>query len=200
MHAPNADATAFPEEDLLRARFYGLLSHLLSRPPDAESLALLRGMSGDDSALGGALAALAEAARATPAEAEREYNALFIGVTGGETVPFASFYLTGFLFERPLAELRATFSELRLARAEGVAEPEDHIATLLEVMNGLILGRFGAPADLDEQRRFFDTHIAPWASRFFADLEAAESAALYRAVARAGGLFMAIEAEAFAMA
>src|SRR3546814_1226921 len=89
---------------------------------------------------------------------------------------------------------------LRIARADDVKEPEDHIAALCEMMAGLITGSFGAPADLAEQRHFFDTHIGCWAPRFFEDLQAAQSAVLYMPVGTIGRLFLAVEAEAFDMA
>ena len=36
----------------------------------------------------------------------REFFDLFIGVGRGELLPYGSYYLTGFLHERPLARLR----------------------------------------------------------------------------------------------
>src|SRR3546814_9000572 len=65
---------------------------------------------------------------------------------------------------------------------------------------GLIGGSFGAPADLTEQRRFFDTHIGCWAPRFFEDLQGAQSAVLYMPVGTIGRLFMTVETQAFDMA
>ncbi len=190
-----------PEEELLRAQFYGLLAGALAAPPDRTLLAATARLTGDETEFGRAIASLAHAAdAATVEDAAREYHDLFIGLVRGELVPFASFYLTGFLHERPLAELRQTLGALGIGRAEGVKEPEDHIAALLEVMAGLIAGAYGAPQPLAVQRRFFETHLAPWASRFFGDLEQAKSAALYALVGRLGRIFMAIEAEAFSMA
>ena len=189
------------EEDLLRAQIYGLLGRLLVRPPDRVVLDLSAAIEGDDSELGAALSALAEGARATnPEAAEDEYNALFIGMTRGELVPYASYYLTGFLHEKPLADLRGDMALLGLARADDVSEPEDHIAALCEMMHGFTTGVFGTPLALADQRRFFDAHIATWAPKFFEDLEAAESAVFYAPVGRVGRLFMAVEAEAFEMA
>ena len=188
------------EEDSLRARFYGLLARLLSASPSAETLSLLRKLSADDTDIGRSLGALADiATRFSPDAAEDEFNALFIGLTEGELRPYGSYYLTGFLYEKPLADLRWDMEQLGIARGDGVSEPEDHIASLCEVMQGLIAGSFGEPADLATQRRFFDAHLAPWASRFFEDLEAADAAVLYRPVGGLGRAFMAIEREAFAM-
>jgi TorA maturation chaperone TorD len=150
--------------------------------------------------LGEAINALAAVARKTNAqEASDEFHDLFIGVAAGEVQPYASVYLTGFLHEKPLADLRGAMNELGIARAGSRAEPEDHIASLCEMMAGLIAGQFGAPADLKTQKEFFDRHIAPWAGRFFEDLAAAKAARLYMPVGRIGKLFIDIERDAFAM-
>ena len=162
---------------------------------------MVRGLSGDESELGQGIKALAVAARGTTAEAaKQEYFDLFIGLGQGELLPYASYYLTGFLNEKPLARLRGDMARLHIARAEEVSEPEDHIAALCEMMAGLIAGNFGEPVSLDEQRRFFDTHIGCWAPRFFEDLQAAQSAVLYMPVGAIGRLFMQIESQAFEMA
>lgn len=188
------------EEEALRARFYALLAHLLSGPPDPETLERLSTLKGDDSDMGHVLATLAAAAqRSTAEDADDEYHRLFIGLTGGEVTPYACFYLTGHLFERPLADLRRAMERFGIVRAAHVAEPEDHIASLCEIMHGLIQGRFAAPADLASQRSFFETFLGSWATRFFIDLEDAPSARLYRPVATLGRVFMDIERRAFAM-
>jgi TorA maturation chaperone TorD len=189
------------EEDQLRANWYGLLARLLSAPPDEATLAMVRRLDGDDTELGKAIAALAAAARGTTPEAvKEEHFNLFIGVGRGELLPFASYYLTGFLHEKPLARLRGDMARLGIGRGDDLSEPEDHIGALCEMMSGLITGSFGAPADLASQRRFFDAHIANWAPRFFEDLQAAKTAAFYMPVGRIGRLFMSIESQAFEMA
>jgi len=189
------------EEDVLRARFYGLLACLLARPPGPDILENLTLLEGDDTEMGRALADLATAAAAiAPEQAETEFNALFIGLSEGELIPYGSYYLTGFLYEKPLADLRSDLDSLGIARSAAVPEPEDHIASLCEVMHGLIAGAFGAPADIDTQRKFFDAHVGSWAPRFFTDLERAEQAILYRPIGTIGRTFMAIEREAFSMA
>ena len=189
-----------PEEELFRAQLYSLLSRLLAAAPDEAVLAALRSIGGDASELGQAFAALArKAAATTAAAAAAEYHDLFIGLGRGEIVPYGSHYLTGFLHEKPLAELRRDLARLGLERAAEVKEPEDHIAALCEVMAGLIDGSFGDPAPLPVQRELFERHIASWAERFFVDLEAAATANFYREVARIGGLFLGIETTAFAM-
>jgi TorA maturation chaperone TorD len=184
--------------DLLRAHEYDLLAVLLGRAPTRDVLDRLSELKGDPSPLGLAHMALGEAAAAADPDAlQREFFDLFIGVGRGELLPYASYYLTGFLHERPLAGVRESLSALGIERADNIFEPEDHIAILCEVMAGLAAGRFEAEPGSD--RRFFERHLRSWAPRFFADLETAKSARFYQAVARVGGLFMDIEAEAFAM-
>lgn len=186
-------AETLDDTDVVRARLYRLLGRLLAKPPDAAVLQLVGGIEGGGAGapLDEALAALARAAGETePAAARREYDALFIGVGRGELVPYASWYLTGFVGEWPLARLRDDMAALGIARGDDVHEPEDHIAALCEMMGGLIDGAFGAPASRERQTTFFGTHLAPWASRFFTDLERCETAAFYRAVGSLGrGLF-----------
>lgn len=187
------------ETEIGRARGYALLAALLARPADAALLGRLGALGADGTRLGEALAALGAAARESRAEAvEREFHDLFIGLGRGELLPYASYYLTGFLHERPLAKVRADLAALGVERAEGVAEPEDHIATVCEVMAGLIDGSLGEGA-AGQDRRFFERHLRPWAERFFADLEQAGAARLYRAVGRLGRVFIGIETEAFAL-
>jgi TorA maturation chaperone TorD len=201
-HARDRTATTpRDEEEFLRASCYRLLSSLLAAPPDRPVLDVVAGLTGDDTPLGQALAMLAETAQAAdPVAVAEEYHDLFIGVGRGELVPFGSYYLAGFLHEKPLAKLRRDLERLGVARAESVHEPEDHIAALCETMAGLIDGVFGAPADLDDQHRFFEVHVGSWAGRFFEDLEWAESATFYGPVGRIGRIFMEIEAAAFRMA
>ncbi|RKZ05330.1 molecular chaperone TorD [Candidatus Fermentibacteria bacterium] len=196
-----AEANFIPEEDLLRADLYDYLAALLSRPPTGELLGKTAELSGDDSELGQAIYALSRLAKATKtSSAEREFNALFIGMARGELLPYASFYLTGFLNEKPLATLRRDMLGLAIERAANVFEPEDNIASLCEMMAGMIRGRFGSPADVSIQRDFFNKHIGPWASHFFKDLEGAKNSVLYAPVGTVGRVFMGIEREGFRMA
>lgn len=195
-------APQIAEEDLWRAQIYDLLGRCLARRPDTGLLTALGQVKGDETQLGQALALLAERARTTSLErAQDEYDALFIGLPRGELMPYASFYRTGFLYERPLAKLRGDMAKLGFERSDGVAEPEDHIGALCELMSLLIRGGDGrGPAEIATQERLFRQHIAPWAERFFADLEQAPSARLFQPVGTAGRLFMTIETQAFAMA
>jgi len=191
-------AVEVDEVDLLRSHEYGLLALLLGRAPSAEVLAAVATLQGDATPLGLAHIELGLAAGGAQPEAlSREFFDLFVGVGRGELLPYASYYLTGFLQERPLARVREDLDRLGIERAQDRFEPEDHLATLCEVMAGLAAGRFAAEPGAD--RRFFERHLAPWAPRFFADLEGAKLARFYRPVGTIGRLFMAIEAEAFSM-
>jgi TorA maturation chaperone TorD len=186
------------EIDHLRAAEYGLLSLLLGKAPDADTLSRVTALKGDASDLGMAHIELAAAAAASDDRAvSKEFFALFVGVGRGDLLPYASYYLTGFLHERPLARVREDLDRLGIERAGPSREPEDHIAILLEVMAGLARGEF--EADFAEQARFFERHLKPWASRMFADLEMAQSANFYRAVGRVGRVFMELESEAFTL-
>ncbi|WP_422233690.1 TorD/DmsD family molecular chaperone [Methylorubrum rhodinum] len=195
--APGA-SLVIDDVDQLRARHYDLLAALLGRAPDVAVLDALGEMEGGEGVLGRHLSDLSRAAATTSAQAiEREFFELFVGVGRGELLPYASYYLTGFLNERPLARVREDFSALGIERGEAMSEPEDHLAMLLEVMAGLAAGRFEAEPGM--QARFFARHVAPWATRFFADLEQAKAARFYRTVGELGRTFIEIETEAFAM-
>ncbi|MBO9421092.1 molecular chaperone TorD family protein [Labrenzia sp. R4_1] len=187
-------------EDQARADLYNFLGVLLAKPADNDLLRQIAALSGDDTPLGTTLKTLAKLASVTSEQdAEREFNALFIGLGRGELLPYASHYLTGFLNEKPLANLRQEMAERGIQRAEGKKEPEDNIASLMEIMGGLIVGRFGKVTSVADQKSFFNAHVGPWAVHFFSDLEASRTSVLYSAVGSLGRQFMEIEAEAFEM-
>jgi len=184
--------------DTARAQEYALLAALLMRAPDASLLSKLSALRGDASPLGLAHAALAEAAERTTVEKiEREYFELFIGLGRGELMPYGSYYLTGFLHERPLARLREDLSRIGIVRAEGIVEPEDHVGILCEIMSGLASRRLPAPSGSD--RLIFEKHMAPWIGRFFTDMENAAAADFYRRLVTLGRVYIEIETEAFDM-
>jgi TorA maturation chaperone TorD len=169
---PDGATAVLNEVETARSQEYALLATLLAQAPDATLLRRLAELGGDATPLGNAHARLADAAAAHPAEEiAREYFELFIGVGRGELLPYGSYYLTGFLHERPLARLRADLQRMGIERADAQGEPEDHAAILCEIMAGLAAGKF--PADPEHQRQFFDRHLRPWIERFFSDLETA---------------------------
>jgi TorA maturation chaperone TorD len=184
------------EVDLARAQEYSLLSTLLARSPDAPLLRRLSELRGDSSPLGLAHSALAKAAARTDAEiTAREHFTLFVGLGRGELLPYASYYLTGFLHGRPLASLRQVLQRIGIERVDGQTEPEDHAAILLEIMAGLAGGKIAAPTGTD--REIFDNHLSPWITRLFSDLEKSASADFYAAVGTLGRTFMEIETQGF---
>ena len=182
------------EEQVRRAAIYSLLAALLRDTPDQTVRDYVEQWTDEPSAgtteLTLAFGSLALASRHSRSTALREeFHALFIGLGRGELVPYGSWYMTGFLMERPLSVLRADLARLGFERDPNVHEPEDHIAALCEVMALLI--QDGTPINV--QKHFFETHLGSWADRFFDDLGTAESAVFYRSVARLGSAFIAIE-------
>ena len=181
------------QEQQYRAAAYGMLAALLRDVPDA---ALLEQVSkfvdvdegGDEMALSMSLLGLA-AKRRSIESINDEYHALFIGIGRGELVPYGSFYLTGFLMEKPLGDLRDDLDRLGFEREVEVHEPEDHVAALCEVMAMLIQDG----SSIDTQRVFFTTHINSWFQQFFTEMSAASNAVFYKAVSRFGTAFLEIE-------
>ena len=191
------DAT---EENRVRSGAYALLAALLAAPPKRELLERVAAIDASgserDSRFGPAWRSLREAAlAATPGELDDEYHALFIGLGRGELMPYASWYITGFMMDRPLAVLRRDLAQLGFQRSDRVSETEDHACALLEVMAMLITEAQG----LGSQRLFFSRHIEPWMGGFFRDLSDAKSASFYRAVGDFGVRFMDFEHEYLAM-
>ena len=185
-------------EDQVRASLYSLIGNLLLQVPDETTLSQLAALKGGEGDVGSAVDTISQIAKSmNPASAEREFNVLFIGVGRGEVLPYASYYITGFLHEKPLADLRAKMRGLGMQRKQGVSEPEDHLGALCEMMAGMITGAFGHPMPLQVQKEFFNAHIAPWASHCFSDLEKAENALLYAPVGSLGRLVVEIEQESF---
>lgn len=187
------ETTRSDDEEWLRSRVYGLLGRLFADVPGDELIEPLRGLEVDpaDGPLAEGWRGLADAARAADAEAlDIEYHALFIGLGRGEVMPFATWYMTGFLMGRPLVKLRQDLRALGLERERNVREPEDHIAALFEAM-ALLSGPDGG--SLAAQREFFNAHLAGWVERFMQDLRGAPSARFYRSVGAFGERFMVLE-------
>lgn len=193
-HVVTQATSARDDIDRARAAEYLLLANLFRAPPGAVLLGDLARVRGDASPIGMAHVALADAARrATPATVAREFTSLFIGVGRGDILPYGSYYMTGFLHERPLARVREDMARLGIERQAAVFEPEDHISSLLEVMAGLIGGEFNQPAAAADE--FFERHLARWVLRLMSDVAAAPSALFYRTVAELGQVFLEIELE-----
>lgn len=132
-----------------------------------------------------------------------EYTRLFIDPYGREVNPYESYYLTGNLFDRPLAIVRSTLEEIGIARQEGYTEPEDFLAFELDVMRRLV-ERQGESADPDaetqwvgRQATFLRRHLLVWAPAAARDLAEAKHAVFYRGVARLLQGFLELERELF---
>lgn len=191
-------------EDQARADLYALLSRLLLAAPDAGLLHALAHADpilseGGDPALEQAWEALTLASGVMDPDAvAEEFDALFISVGTPPLNPYGSRYLSGYLNDTPLAELRADLARLGIGRVRGAGEFEDHLGALCETMRVLVAGAPGIHRQpLARQQAFFEVHIAPWYERCVADIATADGANYYRLVARLAGAFLAIEAEAF---
>jgi TorA maturation chaperone TorD len=181
-----------------RGEEYALLAVLLGGTPDDMLLKRIGTLIGDATPLGLAHAALAEAVDVDTAKSvAREYFDLFIGVGRGELLPYGSYYLSGFLNERPLARLRDDLRLLGIEGEPGRYDTEDHAAALCEIMAGF--GRAEFDASHAQQRQFFVRHIDPWMGRFFDDLQSAEAAKFYRRVGALGSVLIEIEREGLAL-
>ena len=185
-------------EDQHRSSLYVLLSSLLSGPPTTDLLSKVNTLSGGENKIGEAVKTLNILSKKLGIKTiEREYNNLFIGVGRGELLPYASFYMTGFLNEKPLANLRDDMNKIGISRSPSTSDPEDHIASLCEMMSGIITNQFYTTLSLRQQSDFFATHLGPWAKHFFDDLIAAEYSVFYAPVGALGKAFIEIETEAF---
>ena len=197
-------ASADNSEELARAELYGLLAQLWLAPPDAELLTQFRVAVTQAPQPGGFLEApwqaLVAAMRATtPQAAAAEYDALFGGVGKPEVLLYGSFYLAGFLNEKPLAALRADLAELGLARDESRGETEDHVACVFEVMRFLIAGDDINVSNLEQQRRFFRAHVQPWLEQMLDAVSAQPHARLWSEVTTLTRAFLLVETQGFDM-
>jgi TorA maturation chaperone TorD len=189
------------DEEMARADLYGTLASLFCAPPPP---ALLKRIASSElegnGLLDAAWGAVVESAKTIDAEAAREeYERLFIGVGKPEVMLYGSYYISGFLMEKPLVILRTDLAKLGLQRADTVVESEDHIATLCEVMRHLITSDDPVLSGLQVQKKFFADHLQPWVNALFATLEARADAVFYAPLAHFAQVFFEIEMQAFDM-
>lgn len=174
-----------PPEEQARANFYGLLARLFYAPPDAALLAALAAggeLTAEEPALAAAWRELVGAAARADVEAVREeYEAVFVGTGKAPITLYSSAYLVRYSNDAPLVALRQELAALGLARRDGINEPEDHIAAVLEVMRYLIAERAGS---LDAQRNFFERWIRPTVERLCNAIEQSDKTSFYRNVSR----------------
>ena len=187
-------------EDQLRADMYSFLANLLRAEPSAELVGQLTKLESDESPIGKSIKTLSKLASSLDLPTIRdEYVRIFIGVGRGEILPFASYYLTGFLKDKPLAKLRNDMKEIGIELAENVKEPDDHIASLFDMMSGLILGKFSKKFSIVEQKEFFNKHLASWVDLLMRDIESSRIAVFYSPIGTIGREFMEIERSSFSM-
>lgn len=201
-HDPAVRQHDIDSDEALRANTYSLLAALLAAPPSRELLDLVARIADNGDSSGNGLARAWKVLglagrRSSVGSLDDEYHALFIGLARGELVPYGSWYLTGLLMDRPLAQLRSDLAALGFERAEDVHEPEDHAAALCETMGLIIAG--GEEFGHGVQRSFFSRHMEPWLGQFFADLANAEAACFYRAVGHLGQQFVELERQYLSM-
>ncbi len=200
--APLVFAGADDSDELARAELYGLLARLWVAPPDEALLEQFRVAVTQAPEPGAPLEApwqdLVGAMRQTSAAAAAaEYDALFQGVGRPEVFLYGSYYLAGFLNEKPLAALRSDLAALGLARDETRGETEDHVAAVFEVMRWLIAGDDVATCNLEQQRRFFRAHVQTWLEDLCTAVQQHPRAEVWRAVAAFTRVFVQVETQAF---
>ena len=195
-------------EDLARADLYGLLALLFYEPPSAELLQKIAqfgqdidvGIQDESSILFAPWQELVDAAKNSSVQDwQDEYENAFIGVGKQEIFLYGSYYLTGFLNEKPLAALRETLLKLGLQASDGMSETEDHIACLCEVMRYLVAGEDLSVCNLTQQKVFFNQHIRTWSSELFEVLQNHPSLRFYNLVGALAATFFEIEGQAFDM-
>jgi TorA maturation chaperone TorD len=192
------------DEETARAEVYGLLAQLFYAAPTAEFLAELQVAVTDAPVTGGYLEEpwrqLVGAARATDAaQIAEEYEALFGGVSKPEVYLYGSHYLSGFLNEKPLAQLRTTLTEFGLAKGDAMPETEDHFAYVCEVMRYLIAGDDVTVANLTHQQAFFTEHIQPWSNALVDAIAQHPRASFYSVLSEFTRAFLSVEAQGFDM-
>ncbi|MFM8865656.1 MAG: molecular chaperone [Limnohabitans sp.] len=190
------------DEEVARAEMYGLLAGLFYQPPDQELLSQLQAAVTEAPEQGGFLEEpwrdlVAQARAMTAPQIAEEYNALFGGVGKPEVYLFGSHYLSGFLNEKPLVQLRDDLTALGLARDAAMPETEDHVAYLMEVMRYLIAGDDVSVCNLTQQSGFFSRHLQPWVSRLCQALSAHPRAVFYGRLAALAEAFVSVEAQGF---
>jgi len=191
------------DEETARAELYGLIAELFYAPPRAELLAQLRVAATDAPAAGGFLEEpwrqLVGVSRdMDDAQIQKEHDALFGGVGKPEVYVYASHFLTGFLNEKPLAQLRADLAALGLARDPAtMPETEDHVSYVFEVMRFLVAGDDVAVSNLTQQAKFFAAHVQTWLPAMCDALQAHPRARFYAALAELTRAFISVETQAF---
>jgi TorA maturation chaperone TorD len=195
--------TSALDEETARAELYGLIAELFYLPLRAELLAQLRLAPTQAPEAGGYLEEpwqqlVGMARDMDDASIEREYHALFGGVGKPEVFLYASHYLSGFLNEKPLAQLRQDLAQLGLGRDDTtMSDTEDHLAFVLEVMRFLVAGEDVSISNLTQQSRFFAAHVQTWVPALCDALEAHPQARFYAVLSSLLRAFISVESQGF---
>ena len=201
--SPIALEHALSPEDRARRDFYALLARLYGDVPDAGLLRAMEEAPPIDAHTPFVVAwnRLIAASGAMDAEAAaQEYTDLFVGVGKSEVNLHASHWLTGFMIEKPLADLRSRLAALGLARRDEVTMLEDHLSALCETMRLLIEGSGERePAPVAAQRAFFQSHIGNWVFACCTAIRESPIANYYARVAEFTEQHMALDRDALAM-
>ena len=199
-----------------RQSYYAVLAALFRKEPSGELLQQLAGEIGARAQaarnlhplLGAGWEAIERFVADTPPDrlsenVAEEYVQLFIGPLAAAVNPYESFYLTGRLLDRPLANVRTFLKSAGIEKLQEYPEPEDFLAVELEVMRWLI-GKQMATADLNDERRwiklqadFLKEHLLVWGPDCAQDIERAECAKFYRSAAKILQGFLALELNFF---
>jgi TorA maturation chaperone TorD len=203
MTAPHL--TSALDEETARAELYGLIAELFYAPPRPELLAQLRVAPTEAPTAGGFLEEpwrqlVGVAREMDDLSIQREHDALFGGVGKPEVYAYASHFLTGFLNEKPLAQLRTDLAALGLTRdATTMFETEDHVSYVFEVMRFLVAGDDVSVSNLTQQSKFFGHHVQTWLPAFCDALQANPRARFYGALAELTRAFVSVESQGFDM-
>lgn len=193
------------DEETARAELYGLISELFYAAPRAELLAQLRVAATEAPSAGGFLEEpwrqlVGVTREMDDASIQKEHDALFGGVGKPEVYAYASHFLTGFLNEKPLAQLRNDLSALGLGRDDtAMSETEDHVSYVFEVMRFLVAGDDVSVSNLTQQAKFFAAHVQTWLPAFCDAVQATPRARFYGALAELTRAFISVEAQGFDM-
>lgn len=203
MTAPHL--TSALDEETARAELYGLIAELFYAPARPDMLAQLRVAPTEAPTAGGFLEEpwrqlVGVTCDMDDLSIQREHDALFGGVGKPEVYVYASHFLTGFLNEKPLAQLRTDLAALGLTRdASTMSETEDHVSYVFEVMRFLVAGDDVAVSNLTQQAKFFGNHVQTWLPAFCDALQANPRARFYGALAELTRAFVSVESQGFDM-
>ncbi|NQW69927.1 MAG: molecular chaperone TorD family protein [Betaproteobacteria bacterium] len=194
-------------EDLARADLYGLIARLFHQAPDQELLDQIAAsmpegqeVQAEDAPLSKVWHTVVELAKTNSAKVwQDEFDLNFISVGRPKIILNGSFYMAGYLNERPLVEIRRTLNAFGLESAEEISETEDHISAVCEVMRYLIAGDDVEVSNLTNEKAFFNDYIRPWYEDLCAAIDDVPEMRLYHSVAALTREFLDIESQSFDM-